>query len=166
MQQQQLSLREEPHRGLGPLDATTVPRWARVIGRVVSGGEEGVDRAALDAALARGVEVGGRCLATERYPARAAMNIHQADATLILTTGTLDNRSRQAIETAEQMGKPYVVISLRAASAMVQALTWLADVRPRVLNIAGPRESRCPGIYAMAFGFLARLLAPSPARLN
>jgi len=151
------------------------------IERVISGGQTGVDRAALDAALARGLAIGGWCprgrLAEDgpiaikyplretesaKYPPRTAANVRQADATLIITAGTLDSGSKLTADIAARSGKPFIVIALHDADAMARAIEWLQRVQPRTLNVAGPRESRQPGIYAMAYAFLVRLLRGPP----
>jgi hypothetical protein len=117
--------------------------------RVVSGGRAGVDRAALDAAVARGLEA---VRSTRR-------TVQDSDATLVLTLGARDG-ALQAAQAAARIGRPFIVIPLEAADAMERVRAWLAEVRPRVLNIAGPRESLHPGIYGRAFAFLSRVLRP------
>lgn len=146
--------------------------------RVVSGGQTGVDRAALDAALALGLPVGGWCplgrvaedgeiparyplveTDSPRYPVRTRMNVHDSDATLVLTLGALDSGSKLTADMARRSGKPFLVVPLDAADALERAREWIARVDPHVLNIAGPRDSKKPGIYGRAFAFLCRLLS-------
>lgn len=146
--------------------------------KIVSGGQTGVDRAALDAALACGLPVGGWCPAgrraedgviaaryplletpSEKYPQRTAWNVRDSDATLILTLRELDNGSKLTADVAHRLGKPCLVASLNSYPATIdlqEILPWTLD--EVVLNVAGPRESRCPGIYPRAFGFLVTLL--------
>lgn len=145
--------------------------------RIVSGGQAGVDRAALDAALALGLSVGGWCpsgrraedgeiparyplveTASPQYPVRTRMNVHDSDATLILTLGTLDSGSKLTADLARREGKPFLVVQLDAADALEKARAWLAQVKPQVLNVAGPRASKQPGVYGRTFAFLSRLL--------
>ena len=117
--------------------------------RIVCGGHAGVDRAALDAAQARGLEA----LETPR-------SVRDSEATLILTLGALDRGARLAAEIAERIGRPFIVIPLEGADALERVRAWLAEVQPQVLNIAGPRGSLHPGIYGRAFAFLSRVLRP------
>ena len=114
--------------------------------RIVSGGQAGVDRGALDAALAIGMEVDVR-----------RMNVQDSDATLILTLGAVDGGTRRIAESARRMGKACLVVDLDAADALEKTRTWIAEVRPQVLNIAGARDSRQPGTYGRAFAFLSRV---------
>lgn len=147
--------------------------------RIVSGGQTGVDRAALDAALALGLGAGGWCpmgrrsedgeiparyplveTASDKYPVRTRMNVHDSDATLIVTLGEFDSGTRLTADIAQRTGKPFLVVPLDAADAIEKARSWLAQIRPSVLNVAGPRESKRPGIYGRAFAFLSRILKP------
>jgi hypothetical protein len=140
---------------------------------VVSGGQTGVDRAALDVALELGLGCGGWCpkgrLAEDgrlpqRYPLRetpsavyaqrTAWNVRDSDATLILTQGELAGGTAQTVEWARRLGRPALILDLteRPDPAIVRG--WLRDRQVATLNVAGPRESRHPGIYAQAVAFL------------
>ena len=155
------------------------------IGKVISGGQTGVDRAALDAALALDHEVGGWCphgrraedgpisrryplreTQSDKYPPRTALNVRDADATLILHLGTLDGGSQLTEEIARRSHKRFKSIDLRHPAAVEDARAWLRIADARVLNVAGPRESKYPGIYARAYAFLVRLLGPGPATVT
>ena len=118
--------------------------------RVVSGGHAGVDRGALDAALAIGMDVEVR-----------RTNVQDSDATLILMLGGVDGGTRRIAESARRMGKACLVVDLDAADALEKTRAWIDDVRPQVLNIAGPRDSKQPGIYGRAFAFLSRVFRPA-----
>lgn len=146
---------------------------------LISGGQTGVDRAALDAALACGLACGGACpvgrLAEDgpipaRYPLqetqssdyaeRTRRNVADADATLIVTDKRLGGGTLLTVDEACRQGKPCLVVDLReqpAADAAEQILAWLGAVRPAVLNVAGPRESQSPGIHAAALSLLTAL---------
>ena len=141
-------------------------------GRVVSGGQTGVDRAALDWAIAHGIEHGGWCPSGRRaedgpipsrsrlaecdsasYERRTRLNVRDSDATLILSTGSLDGGTAKTIAFAKQAGKPCRVVDLEAAPVervAAEIADWLAECTPTVLNVAGPRESERPGVAARA----------------
>lgn len=151
-----------------------------MIVRVVSGGQTGVDRAALDVALALGIPCGGWCPRGRRaedgriparyplletpspaYPVRTRWNVRDSDGTLILRTGPSDRGTALTIRLAADLARPLLdldLASIGAADALAHARAWLAENEVRVLNVAGPRESRCPGAHAAASRFLVSLL--------
>ena len=154
--------------------------------RVVSGGQTGVDRAALDAALAAGHAVGGWCPAGRwaedgplppRYPLRETaqadpaertrLNVRDSDATLVLAPSPLSGGTALTVRLAEARGRPVRVVD-PAGEGPEASARWLAGLgRPLVLNVAGPRESEAPGVYGAARAWLADLfarLAPAPGR--
>ena len=155
---------------------------ARLPSRIISGGQTGVDRAALDAAQDCGIASGGYCpqgrraedgaipshyplteLPSADYATRTRRNADAADATLILTRGPLSGGSAYTARIARQLGKPLLVIDLAARPRVHTARAWLAAQAVCVLNVAGPRESKVPGIYQQAHRFLLRLLAQRTA---
>ena len=150
------------------------------IKKIISGGQSGVDRAALDVALEMGMAVGGWCpkgrkaedgriadkyplreTAQEDYETRTRLNVRDSDATLILFRKNYDEGTQLTEQTAKQMQKPVlsVDLELNEEDNLEEAVSWLKEQRPDVLNVAGPRESNRPGIYQAAYGFLKRLLA-------
>lgn len=148
---------------------------------ILSGGQTGVDRAALDVALALGIPCGGWCPKGRtaedgpidpRYPLletsgsdpgeRTRRNVAAADATLILAPRPLTGGSALTSVCAEQLGKILLVIEPRAEdAARVAVAGWLAEHAPGVLNVAGPRESESPGIYLESRTFLTKLWTES-----
>lgn len=145
--------------------------------RLVSGGQTGVDRAALDVALDVGLPCGGWCpkgrraedgILSSRYPLketpseeyaqRTTWNVRDADGTLILTMGPATGGTAQTIDDAIRLKKPYLMIDVAAPADPAAIRTWLVANQIRTLNVAGPRESKCPGIYADASQFLHQLL--------
>lgn len=154
-----------------------------MIERIVSGGQTGVDRAALDAARAAGIDCGGWCPAGRRaedgiiadlyplretrsrnYRARTRLNVRDSDATLVLTDGPPQGGTRTTVDVARDMEKPVLVIDLApdgadTAGNIARLRAWVAEEGVRVLNVAGPRESQCPGIYCAAIALLGRFLA-------
>ncbi len=148
--------------------------------RIVSGGQTGVDRAALDAALALGLPCGGWCPAGRRaedgvipahypltetpqadYRVRTARNVADSDATLVLTGVRLAGGTLLAVEEALRLARPCRVVDLRAPDAPAQVRDWLDMLEVRTLNVAGPRESTQLGVYAAARAYLHELLAPA-----
>lgn len=139
---------------------------------IVSGGQTGVDRAALDVAIALGIAHGGWCPAGRRsedgsvpsrydlretesseYPARTEQNVIDSDATLILCVSALKGGTRLTKRLCLRHDKPHLVSRLdRGEESSVRA--WLSRQHPSTLNVAGPRESSSPGIYELAFDYL------------
>ncbi len=148
--------------------------------KIVSGGQTGVDRAALDAAREIGLPCGGwvprgrraedgrvparypmRETASWKYPQRTRLNVRDSDATLIVSRGAPAGGTALTASFARGAGRPCLVIDLDAETnaALAAARQWLIAHQVRVLNVAGPRESTAPGIAADAFDFLRALLA-------
>jgi len=147
-----------------------------MIRRVISGGQTGVDRAALDVALELGIECGGWCPKGRRaedghipgkyplmetparhYAQRTQWNVRDADATLILCHGTPRGGTAKTADFAEALGKPYLMVDLDQPPDMHGIRNWLDARSISTLNIAGPRESQSPGIYAEACELLRQL---------
>jgi hypothetical protein len=146
--------------------------------KLVSGGQTGVDRAALDVALACGLEVGGWCprgrraedgVIDARYPLtqtpsrdyrqRTAWNVRDSDGTLVLCCGEPVGGTAYTLEKAAQFQKPCCLQRLEMGADPEAVRRWLQVHRLRVLNVAGPRESTEPGVYVAARAFLERLLS-------
>ncbi len=153
--------------------------------RVVSGGQTGVDRAALDVALELGLGCGGWCPQGRRaedgalhakyplretplpdYAQRTEWNVRDADGTLILTRGSPTEGTAATVELARRYGKPHLVLDLEQGADAAAARQWLAKRKLKVLNVAGPRESKCPGIYAQAVALLREAISSAQTRPN
>jgi hypothetical protein len=149
-----------------------------MITKVVSGGQTGVDRAALDVALDLALPCGGWCprgrLAEdgpipERYPLtetptpvyaqRTEWNVRDSDGTLVLMRGPATGGTALTIDLARQLGRPYLVVDLDQAPDVAAVRAWAAGHAVRTLNVAGPRQSTSPGVYALARHFLGQVLA-------
>lgn len=147
--------------------------------KVISGGQTGVDRAALDVAMTFGLPAGGWCprgraaedgVIPPKYPltetrspelhVRTQRNVETSSATLVLTRGSPTGGTRYTVEVACSMRRPILVVDLGDPSvdASSAVADWLRDVKPRVLNVAGPRESGAPGISEQASRVLAQAL--------
>lgn len=154
----------------------------------MSGGQTGVDRAALDVALARGIPCRGWCpqgrraedgRIPDRYPltetrerdysVRTRQNISDSDGTLIVTCGAITGGTALTCRLARQFHRPLFVVDLREYESATPNLLgngvldqleqWLRENRIRSLNVAGPRESQQPGIHSRACRFLDQLLS-------
>ena len=145
--------------------------------RIVSGGQTGVDRAALDVAIALGIPHGGWCPRGRRaedgviaaryalrehasadYDERTEANVVDSDGTLILYRGALEGGTKLTREIAARHRKPLLVVDLAEAPDPTAVRRWIDDERIAVLNVAGPRESGRPGIGREAAAFLSRVL--------
>lgn len=148
-----------------------------------SGGQTGVDRAALDAARELGLAIGGwipagrlaedgevpaqyaelRELAGGDYATRTRRNVDDADATLILRWGPAAGGTRETIECAHRAGRPCLEVDLCAAGTDTGAESirhWIASLGTlRRLNVAGPRASQAPLAYEAARAVLRAALA-------
>ena len=135
--------------------------------KIVSGGQTGVDRAALDWALASGVPCGGWCPLGRwaedgpidaRYPLRETpgadpaqrteWNIRDSDGTLIVTL-------------ARRLARPLLHLAKADSPAAEQAESlrqFIGQHQIRVLNVAGPRESGEPGVGEFVAGLLEAAL--------
>jgi hypothetical protein len=151
-----------------------------VVDKIVSGGQTGVDRAALDVALAAGISCGGWCpkdrraedgviadvyplreADTEDYSDRTARNVRDADGTLILNQGPLEGGTALTVRLAEDLIRPCLIVDLDAPLAPAQVCAWLHANTVQVLIVAGPREGERPGIYSLAHDYLRSVLSPS-----
>jgi hypothetical protein len=135
-----------------------------LIERVISGGQTGADRAALDWGLTRSIPIGGWIphgrwaedgMIPDRYeglvetesddPAiRTAANVRDSDATLIVSHGPLLGGSLLTLREAERQGRPVLHVDLGRVSVEEGARLvrgWLRQVNPATLNVAGPRAS-------------------------
>jgi hypothetical protein len=150
--------------------------------RIVSGGQTGVDRAALEHGRRCGIPIGGWCPAggwaedlaeppgvLARFPEleatpsrdpreRTRWNVRDSDATLVLSReGARSPGTALTVEVAEELGRPHLVADVEDVAAV---RAWLATLPAGiVLNVAGPRESQAPGIQHEAGMLLAVVVA-------
>lgn len=149
--------------------------------KIVSGGQTGVDRAALDVALELGLPCGGWCPRGRRaedgsipehypltetpwsgYPQRTEWNVRDSDGTLILLDDETDGGTRLTIDLAARKQKPCLIVNLAEPNTST-VHAWAEANQVRVMNVAGPRASASPAIYARAAQFLRTLLSSSSA---
>jgi Circularly permutated YpsA SLOG family len=146
------------------------------IERIVSGGQTGVDRAALDVAIALGIPHGGwcplgriaedgqipSCYRLEEHPSpkysdRTKSNVIDSDATLVLYQADFEGGTLKTFRYAENIAKPCLKIRLSHAGRIQRVHEWIEKTNIRALNIAGPRASKEPEIYQRAFDYLMRV---------
>jgi len=148
--------------------------------KIISGGQTGVDRGALDAALDSNTECGGWCPAgrldengwiPERYPLtellsagyseRTARNVADSDGTLIINAGALAGGTRETLARCVEFAKSYVAIDLSSISiegAIDLAEQFVSNHQLCVLNVAGPRASEWSEGYSHAYEIVGGLL--------
>lgn len=146
---------------------------------IISGGQIGVDQAALDAAIEKNYvneHFMGYCPAGRRaiggtiptkyamiecseraYPPRTQKNIETADATLVLHTTPLTHGTGLTLRLCKILDAQYKKVSLTHYDVWAPAkmATWLYDKNIGVLNIAGPSKM---SIYTLAYDFVIEML--------
>ena len=154
-----------------------------LIAKIISGGQTGADRAALDVAIELGVPHGGWIpkgrktergplpakyqlteMPTDSYPKRTEQNVVDSDGTLIISHGELTGGSDYTRMMAAKHGKPWIHVdankhSIEAAVEIIRA--WINGNDIEVLNVAGPRANRDPKIYSTTKKVLRTVLLSS-----
>jgi putative molybdenum carrier protein len=138
--------------------------------KIISGGQTGVDRAALDVAIEMGIAYGGWCPKggwaedLPRAPGvlaiykglqetphlsprqRTKWNIRDADRLMVLVDGAglaASKGTEAALDYADRLDRPHFVIDLDAANAVKRAVAWLGDRRgPLILSSAARAKAR------------------------
>jgi len=138
--------------------------------KIVSGGQTGADRAALDFAIKHKIPHGGwvpkggiaedglipskyklQEMPTDSYQNRTEQNVIDSDGTLIVSHGRLTGGSAFTGKMAKKHNRPYFHVDLKEIDvlpAALEILTWLDENGIKVLNVAGARESKDPKIYS------------------
>jgi len=156
----------------------TSPHLQQVVQCIISGGQTGVDRGALDAAIELGIDHGGYCprgriaedgkiprryQLTENesveYWVRTEQNVQLADGTLILYRDQLSGGTEFTRRMALKHRKAHLVVPLAQEADALVVRRWITDNRIERLNVAGPRESLCPGIAVETRRFLLAVFA-------
>ena len=145
---------------------------------MISGGQTGVDRAALDVARELGVPCGGWCPRGRRaedgpipesyplretpsasYPERTAWNVRDSDGTLVVTRGRPRGGTALTVSLARRAGKPVMVANLDGGTRASEIRKFILSNEIRILNVAGPRESEAPGVHDQAAALLREVLS-------
>ena len=150
-----------------------------MIQKIISGGQTGADRAALDFAIKHDIPYGGwvpkgrktedgtlpekyhlQEMPTGQYVKRTEKNILDSDGTLIVSHGLLRGGSALTRELAKQHGKPWIHIDLEMIScpeAVVMIREWIERHGIKLMNVAGPRARKDPKIYEAVMDQLEEL---------
>ena len=156
--------------------------------KIISGGQTGADRAGLDFAIETGLEHGGYVsrgrkaedgriddrynlveLSTSSYPARTRRNIEESDGTVIFSLERLlSGGTKLTWEHANKLSEPVLhiynarkerILNQDSLRLEIQALTdFLCSKKIEILNVAGPRESKEPGVYEWTLALLRLFL--------
>ncbi|MCF8091062.1 MAG: putative molybdenum carrier protein [Desulfotignum sp.] len=141
-----------------------------MIDKIISGGQTGADQAALDVAVKYNIPHGGwiprgrrtesgplpsryrlAVMPTTDYRDRTRQNILDSQGTVILFRRHLTGGSKLTRELAKNEAKPYLAVDLLINDPFETAMilqSFVGENNIRVLNVAGPRASHDPGIYA------------------
>jgi hypothetical protein len=141
--------------------------------KIISGGQTGVDRAALDVALKHRIDCGGWCPAgrldefgriPDRYPLkelenggfteRTLQNVKNSAGTVIIYSRKLSGGSEQTVRFCVEQQRPHGLIDASKISTKKAARSIASFVRKHkidIINVAGPRQSEWPGGYDYAF---------------
>lgn len=159
----------------------------KLLKKIVSGGQTGVDRAALDCAIKFNIAHGGWCpygrqaedgiipeyynlkeapgLTFEEnldqniiYKKRTELNVHDSDGTLIIINHAPIGGTLYTFNMVEKYQKPYFIINISVNYKINNIADWIIQNNISILNVAGPRESQMPGIYHISYNILDRLL--------
>jgi hypothetical protein len=145
----------------------------KLVDEIISGGQTGVDRAALDVAIFLEIDHGGWCpknrlaedgtippqyllqeTESRDYAVRTEKNVLDSDGTLILYDGVLKGGTRLTVQLAQRFRRPLLMVDLTENPDATETREWISKHGLRRLNIAGPRESTMPGITELATKFL------------
>jgi hypothetical protein len=152
----------------------------RKLKKIISGGQTGVDRAAFDFALEKGIDIGGFVpkgrraedgrisekylnlieTKTRNYAERTELNVQNSDATLIISHGELTGGSKLTRHFAQKHKKPFLHLDLEKLTITEEiqmTRKWLVSINCRELNIAGPRASTDTEIYRKTLEVLEEL---------
>jgi len=156
--------------------------------RIISGGQTGVDRAALDAGLSLGIDCGGWCpngrhdengvipaylpvdeLPGAGYLERTVRNVQDADGTVIFHPGSLQGGTLATAESCAEQNKPSLVIDASALSptnAAQELQEFVRENNIQTLNVAGPRGSQWADGYNFVLQTLESLFSATAPSLS
>lgn len=138
-----------------------------MLSKIISGGQTGADRAALDAGLELGFPIGGTCPVGRKaedgpissayslkeiggYRQRTRQNVIDSDGTVIFYESYVQSGTQTTLLFCIRQGKPYKLIDIEVVNTHTAAdlvTNFVSEFDVNILNVAGPRLSGCPGIY-------------------
>ena len=140
--------------------------------KIISGGQTGVDRAALDVALKHGIDCGGWCPAgrldefgriPDRYPVRelqaggfterTMQNVKDSDGTVVIYSRQIGGGTEQTVRLCVDLKRPHELIDaskIRVQDAASPIADFVRAKKIKILNVAGPRASEWPEGYEYA----------------
>lgn len=151
-----------------------------MIKKIISGGQTGADRAALDFAIYHGLPHGGWCpkgrlaedgmierryelheTSSKSYLQRTEKNVRDSDGTAIFAQKLMGG-SKKTAQLATKHGKPWIHLSARSLDAAKRLLVFIDDNDIKTLNVAGTRASKDPQIYNFVKQTLEEAFCPRP----
>lgn len=148
--------------------------------KIISGGQTGADRGGLDAAIELGIDHGGWCPQGRRaedgiipeyyrlvetrtvdYRRRTELNVQEGDVTLLFIKSFKPaGGSKLTARCCDRHSKPHVVIQLPMQTVLLdnRLIAFLKEYKPSIINIAGSRESKAPGVQKAVKEIMVRVL--------
>jgi hypothetical protein len=150
--------------------------------KIISGGQSGADRAALDAALLTGFPCGGFCPRNRKaedgpidpkypmteingnYADRREANVMYSDGTVIFYSIETRSGTKLTMDLCLNYSKPHLEIEINQSTpdtALAMIREFVNHSKINTLNVAGPRKSQCPEIYDFVSTTIGSLLKES-----
>ncbi len=151
-----------------------------ILSKIISGGQTGVDRGALDACLQQNFTCAGWCPAgrlaedgeidfkyplqenlTSNYNDRTRLNVRDSDATLIIYNGDLTGGTLLTHNFAKEKEKPIFLFKVQPFmidESLEQLIHFLTINHIETLNVAGPRKSQWEAAHDTSYIIVSKLI--------